>query len=222
MMRPYVFFIFLLFSCSSSREVPGEYLSSKSPYSLILNKDSTFSYRYKFEFAYKYSSGTWNKTGKNKIILNSYIKERRLPLKIYESGNNEENKSNVNFLSVNVDISDADKKYYWCEIFINDALYEKINCDSLSSISITPPINSVFFGLTADERIPGRFLDTLYTDKFFPKSNSANKLKADISYIDSLFNYRVFNNEVLKMTRKGLNFYNYQSSEWQSLPKRIK
>ena len=66
--------------------------------------------------------------------------------------------------------------------------------------------------------MPTRSLDTLSTDKFFPKATTTNKAKIDIILNDSLFNYRIFNNEVLKITRKGLRFYDYRGGH-ESSPK---
>jgi hypothetical protein len=72
----------------------------------------------------------------------------------------------------------------------------------------------LFFKLNADERIPARFLDSLITEKYFLKSNGSKNLKVDILYKDSLFNYKVFNGEIIKIKRKGMKFYSSESDSW--------
>ena len=115
---------------------------------------------------------------------------------------------------------DADKNYYQCMIFINDTLYEKRSFDSIASILITSPVRSIFFKLSTDVRMPTRFMDTLSTDKVIPKFSTANRDKISIVLSDSLFNYRVFNNEVLRVRRKGLRFYDSRAGQWQYLDRR--
>src|SRR6187402_188105 len=138
-MRLFICSLVLLYSCSSSVKLPGDYSSSRIPYSFTLNPDSTFNYRYKFEFAYEYSQGAWKKAGRNEIVLNSYIQSKSLPVKVQELDTHEFGQTN--FFSVNISsMPDADKNYYQCMIFINDTLYEKRSFDSIASILITSPV----------------------------------------------------------------------------------
>jgi hypothetical protein len=208
----------LLLGCFSNKEITGVYSSIKSPFSLTLREDSTFSYRYKFQFAYEYSEGTWSRIGKNKIILNSYTKSRIIPLQVEENFFNED-KSNSNLLSVDVGMPDKEKSFYRCSVYINDTLYSKKRCDSLS-ILVNKPISNFLFAINADEVIPNRFIDTLYTEKFSTKKTIGNKLKVTFLYNDSLFNYRVFNNEVVKVSKKGLKFFAAQDNKLHFLPKK--
>jgi hypothetical protein len=210
--RLLLFFLVIIYSCSSSVNLSGNYSSSHSPHSFNLNKDSTFSYRYKFEFAYGYSKGTWSKIEGSKILLNSQIKSRVLIVNEHALGSIGSLDS-PSYFSINVNIPNADRASYRCLIFVNDTLYGKASCDSLSPISIPTSIKDIYFGITAGVTIPARFLDTLYTEKMFPKSRTANKDKIDISYNDSLFNYRVFNNEILRISKKGLEFNDGKRTE---------
>jgi hypothetical protein len=200
-MKIYVLLILFLCGCAGGKDISGVYWSDKSPDKLTINKDYTFSYAYRFQFQYKHATGNWSKDGRNKYILNSFIKSKRLPVNVSESEAN----SDSNFLSIHIQI--PDQTYYICEIFINDRLYEKRRCDSLSMVAFATPINSVFFGITADERIPGRSLDTLYTQVFHPKMASANSMKVNVEFTDSLFNYRIFNNTMIKIANNNLMFY---------------
>jgi len=208
----------LIYSCSSIIEVSEDYSSSETPYSFNLGKDSVFDYRYKFEFGYEYSQGIWSKIGNNEIVLNSRVKNRTLQLKVKESIAHEAEQEN--FFYVNINMPDSDKNYYQCMIFINDTLYGKRSCDSIASILISSPIKNIFFKLSADVRMPTRFMDTLTTDKFSPRLSIGNKTKIDIIFKDSLFNYRVFNDEILKVTRKGLKFRDSRTGQWQYINRR--
>jgi len=202
-MKFYILLTVFLYGCTSVRNIDGVYWSDKSPCKFTMNKDSTFSFEYRFQFQYEHATGTWSRAGKSKYVLNSFVKNKRLPASVSETKSDKED--NSNFLSASIQI--PNQAYYRCEIFINDTLYEKRSCDSLSSIVIAKPMRSLFLGICADERIPGRLLDTLYTEKFYPRSEYRNNLKMDISYIDSLFNYRIFNNETIRIANKKLVFY---------------
>ena len=124
---------------------------------------------------------------------------------------------NSNFLSVGIQI--PNQAYYKCEIFVNDTLYEMRSCDSLSFIAIAMPVKSLFWGISAHQRMPGRALDTLYTQKFYPRSEYSNTLKVDISYTDSFFNYRIFNNKAIRIINKKLVFYDDKYSRRRILRK---
>jgi hypothetical protein len=67
--------------------------------------------------------------------------------------------------------------------------------------------------------MPGRALDTLYTQQFYPRSEYNNRLKVDIGYTDSLFNYRVFDNKAIRISNKKLVFYDDKYSRRRMLRK---
>lgn len=218
-MKIYYYFIFLLFACSVGTDLSGDYSSRLIPYSVILNKDSTFSYRYKFTFDYEYSFGKWSRLNKNTIVLISHFKEKLLLLKVQQSKMTEGEKSNLS-----IKTPDLEREYYECLIFVNDFLYTKEKCDSIISISIKEPIENFYLGLTADRKIDPllatRALDTLYTEKFISKPSMYGKYEVEIIYNDSLFNYKVFNHETIKVTRKGLKFYDYRRKKRETIPKK--
>lgn len=205
-----ILLMFWLAGCTPGRPIAGTYASARSPYSFTLRPDSTYSYRYQFEFAHQYSSGTWRSTGSNTIALNSYISDRTLPLKVQEmpAGDSEMG----NFFSVSTGVTGPGKEHYRCMVFVNDTLYATVRCDTISHVSVGFPVKSIFFRVSADAGMPSIFLDTLSTEKFRPANGMGNKDKIDIVYNDSLFNYRVFNNEEVKLSKKGLTFYDKTSS----------
>ena len=146
---------------------------------------------------------TSSKEGKNKYILNSFVKNRKLSINVSEVAGNVGSADNL----VSTRIRIPDQTYYKCGIFVDDALYETRSCDSLSSIVITKPLRSIYFGFSADERMPGRFLDTLYTQTFHPRMEYSNNLNVEIAYVDSFFNYRIFDSELIHIANKKLMFY---------------
>jgi hypothetical protein len=215
-MKYYLFIYALICGCSSVRNISGEYLSKRGLCDLMLNQDSTFTYRYKFQIAYKYAIGRWSTVGKNKIKLNSDIRSRVIPLKVQEN-TIAEHAGQDNTLMVNVNIPKEYRTYYQCSIFIDDVKYDQRNCDSLSLLRIEQPLGSLYFQLNADERIPARFLDTLRTEVFVPKKKYGNQLKIDFDYNDSLFNYQLFNDELMKVSKNKLNYISSKNIECQYL-----
>jgi len=212
-----LFFSIVAWGCSSSLELSGDYSSNRSKYQFRLNRDSTFEYSYKFEFAYEHSRGRWNRIGKRRIILNSYAKRKVIPMTVQKLSGHDIGQAS--FFSVSMDIPNADKKYYQCMVYVNDMLYEKISCDSIDTILVASPVKSIFFKLSADPRMPTRFLDTLSTEKFITHSNTSSQERLNIILRDSLFNYRIFDNDTLEVTRKGLKFYDPGNGQWQYIPK---
>ncbi len=202
-MKPYVLLFVFLYGCTGSRDVTGVYWSGKDPSKLILNNDSTFSYEYRFQFQYGHATGTWHHAGKNKYILNSFIKNKQLSINVSEAAGDVGSTSNLLSTSIRI----PDQTFYKCGIFVDGALYETRSCDSLSSIVITKPLKSIYFGFSADERMPGRFIDTLYTQTFHPRMEYGNNLNVDIAYVDSFFNYRIFDSEMIHIANKKLIFY---------------
>ena len=206
--------VIFLNSCSSVKDISGTYKGDKSYITIQLNKDSTFFYRYKFEFEQKYAQGVWKKMRNNEIMLNGKIKSRVLPLMVQSTITNENDKGSL-FVKM-LHMPESERMLYYCSIFINDQYYVTRRCDSLSGISITIPANSFFLGISGSEKLPGRFMDTLFTEKVFPKIAVAD-FKVEVAFKDSLFNYKVFDNEVLKVTNKSLKIC--INKDWQTLYK---
>ena len=216
---PIVLILFLFCNCSPGSKLSGVYSGNRTYTTFVLKDDSTFSYQYKFEFDYKYSIGKWSRVGKNTISLNSHYKEKLLQLKTEQSIDSSDN------IDLTIITPGFERKYYECLIFINDSLYAKHKCDSVISLSVRKPVENVFLGLTADLKadtiLITRSLDTIYTEKFYPKPDTFNKYTLRIAYNDSLFNYKIFNNEILKISRKGLIFYDPKQKVRQTIPKQL-
>jgi len=81
-------------------------------------------------------------------------------------------------------------------------------------------MSNVFLKISADGRMPTRYLDSLVTEKYFLQSGSSiSGLKINVLYNDSLFNYKVFNNYILKLKKEGIKFYSSKSNRWIYLPR---
>jgi hypothetical protein len=215
--RLYIIFVVLIYSCSPGAELSGRYASKQHPYSLTLNSDSTFSYRYKFEYDYEYSVGRWSKISKNTVTLNSHYKRKVLEFTIEHDTASRDN------TDLTIITPDFRRKYYECLIFINDTLHAKQKCDSILSVSLGKSVDNVFFGFTADLQadplLAARTLDTLYTTKFYPKDDVVGKSTLRVIYNDSLFNYKIFDSDVFKITRKGLIFNDPERKTIQTIPR---
>ena len=156
--------------------------------------------------------------GSSKVILNSVYKDRTLPIRAMEYGAQEFGASN--FVSVDINLPDEEKANYLCMIFINDTLCGTKTCDSLASITIPSSIRSIYFRFSGDEKVPARMMDTLSTDRFFPVATMGNKLQIHVLLNDSLFNYRVFDNVLYKVTPKGLRYYDPRDNHWQYIARK--
>jgi hypothetical protein len=204
-MRVSLVILILLMTSCVSKTIIGTYVSKKSPYRFDIMKDSTFRYQYKFQFAYEYSSGYWKSAGRNKIKLKSNITDKSIPVVIKENNISDSTSSSM-ILNIETNISKSDVSYYQCLIYIDDSLYLRKNCDSLFSIITKIPRNNIYLRLTADSRIPARCLDTLTSSKCFLKNRNINKLDVKLNINDSLFNYKVFDDEKIKVFCKKLKY----------------
>ena len=205
-------------SCSPSMKIPGTYFGNKSYATIILNKDSTFSYRYKFEFSREYSEGEWRALDRSKIVINSSIKDRSLSIKGYENYNSSvtDGKSVV----IVTGIPESEKNFYECSLFINDTFFSNTKCDSIIAFKVPNLVTRFFLRIKANDRIPNRFLDSLQTKTYVLSDSRNNEVRLEVRYIDSLFNYRVFKNVVCRVTSKGLHFSSPQTHKAEFLQRK--
>jgi len=207
MKKNLILFIVLFISCKTSNVV-GTFSSRSSPYRFIFRSDSTFRYHYHEGVLYSYSFGHWSKVGKGKIKLESFYKDRTLPLLGTENISSKDSKTVE--LKIQIPIPDEEKKYYRCLIYINQRLFLEKACDSVSSIIAPSPIKSVQIKITTDVRIPARDNDTLVSSEYHTESLYPKSINLNCRYNDSLFNYRVFNGTVLNFANGKLKFMKYK------------
>lgn len=208
----------LLCGCSLKTNIIGKYASSKNPNCFEFKSDSTFLYEYREKAQYKFSTGTWSNNNQHTIIVNSKISNTIIPIKV------DENKSinpQESIISIALNITgEMNLSNYKCNIFINDNFYIAKRCDSLSSIIVNLPIRDVYFLI---ERRPIVFTSTyllfpLISESYKPKCNTCN-LKIEASFRDSLFSYRSFNNERLKVKKGMIKIFNPITKRWIGLHK---
>ncbi|HNK62240.1 MAG TPA: hypothetical protein PKI85_04255 [Chitinophagaceae bacterium] len=201
----YCFLALIFFVRCTSVKAPGTYRSKDALYKLSLNSDSTFLFDYKFQFDYKYSYGFFKIVDNKSIMLRSSIRSKKLPIRVKTV--NENQTSEDNFLRISFNFPKDESRYYKCQLLINGVVIENKYCDSLSVVKVARPLNSFSLGISADERMPGRFLDTLYTEVFTTAVNRRNNLAVEVLINDSLFNYRVFDDKVIKASNRKLAIF---------------
>jgi hypothetical protein len=207
-MRKYLILLVALFASCRTNNFVGTFSSRVSPYRFILDSDSTFKYHYKEGFLYGYSSGHWSKIGKLKIKLQSFYKDRAMQLNGSENISSDFNK-NVE-LKIQIAIPNEEKNYYRCLIYINQKFFLAKGCDSISSIMAPGPIKNILLKITTDNRIPMRDNDTLITSEYYPKHDYLKSITLNCTYIDSLFNYKVFNGYVLNFSKGNIKYMKYK------------
>src|ERR1700759_396607 len=116
--------VLLLLSCTV-KNIPGNYYSNKKPYSLILDSNQAYYYRYKFQVEYSYSTGTWIKMTSKKIALQSDIKNKTIPFEVKNLNDASITKDALNIFVVDVNIPDEERQHYNCSIYTNDSLLLK-------------------------------------------------------------------------------------------------
>jgi hypothetical protein len=227
--------IILFFGCSTNIKIVDTYGKIGNPDYFILKGDGTFIYKYNSFHVSKYSSGTWKKGVKNKIILNSTLKSKIIDLK-----GAERHSSNESYLTLDLEPSDTlGGKDYKCEVFLNDTLYglsnlnqlvstgldkneanneinindiffRYIRCDSLASTTLKFPIKSVYFKILKQ---PFYYFSTMFyneqlvTNHYYLKSDETNVLKLTASFNDSLFQYKIFDNVDIIVKRNGIYYF---------------
>ncbi len=196
-----IIFLLLMTACGATVEVIQRGKQTKSSYTLTLLPDSTFTYRYRFGPKYEYSRGKWRTDEGRVIVLQSDLKKRTLSLNVKEKSTD----SDSIVLSVNFGMPKETQSIYTCSTFINGSLRDMRTCASSIDISVFQKVDSLYFAITADRRIPNRFLDTLFTDSFYPNASLGTNLSVEVNYQDALFNYRTFNRQKFKMPKRGLD-----------------
>ena len=236
----------LICGCSANIKVIGKYTSKSNPDFFQFNADSTFYYRYYAHHVNEYSSGRWAKLKGKKILLNSLIQGIDIPLKInlgtdtinagssivlnFEKGLDLKNYKCAIFIndtfysfkgaglmvSTGLTIKEFEK-----EVNLADIYFRYTRCDSLSLLRVNSPIRSIFFKIIKYE-INSSYLirKPLQTEEYHSSLGDQHTiLGASISFNDSLFNYRIFNDEKIKIRSNGIFLFNENTNVWWYIPK---
>ena len=222
----YLLLVIITCSCKSTTYTPGTYLSSfkDSPHGLdiytahkfVLNADSTFNYSYiVIGEVEKYSSGTWMQINSNTILLNSNIHSKIIPLDVdVISSDNKDITINLKLTVPGKDEKDyrATPQY----AIVEDKWYEPSFDPDRGSYSYEETNyysnnHELFFKVSKEPRIfiPGRGKKEYYmleTECKKITTNDGDIVNITISVPDSLFSYRVFDSERIKVDEKKMIF----------------
>jgi hypothetical protein len=204
-----IFWILFISSCATKPQINGKYFSKKSLHKFQIKPDSTFTYEYGLISLYQHSMGKWKLEGKN-IILNSWIKSTIMPIEMVKI---EQIAPQNNILSFELKTKGNLKlEYYRCSVYLNDNIEYQKRCDSLSNIFANFPINKiqVYFS-----RMPKEIRTTLNhlavgTSAYLPDTQMGQKIQMRININDSLFYYRAFKNDILKVRKNRIKFYDIE------------
>lgn len=204
-------------SCVTTKDVTGKYSSRYYEHFLKLDSDSTFQYEFRSFHMYAQSSGKWLRVGKKALVLNSNITTTIVPMKIAVLDN-----ASYNSLSINVNTVDSLKsENYRCQIYLNNTLYAVIRADSLSEFKLAHSPRNIYLKFTFDPivSVSNLISPPVATEKHtlgIAKAPRSIKLTLDLPA--SFFYYRPFNQEVLKIKRRSVAFYNSFKKRWEYVP----
>ena len=243
-----IYMAVLFFGCSSKISVVGRYVSKSNPDSFHFNADSTFYYKYNNYHVNQYSSGKWAQLKGKKVVLNSSIQTRDILLKVNQgldtinTGSsiklNFETKLDLENYKATIFINDTLYAFkganlivptgltiqeFEKEVNVEDVYFRYTRCDSLLSLRLNSPIKSLFLKIIKYE-IKSTHLSRfpLQTKKYISSTyGKYTNLEINVSFNDSLFNYRLFNNEKIKIRSKELLFFNENTNNWWHIPKQM-
>lgn len=108
--------MFCIIGCGSHIQI-GIYTATKPDYTIVLNDDSTYLYRYKFHIGEDISSGTWAQKG-NCIYLTSNVSDvRKFPVSISAIDGDSNNAAFLVFRGINL------MYYDWFCLMNNDSIH---------------------------------------------------------------------------------------------------
>lgn len=190
-------------SCSSNKNLLGVYTAQSGHAILQLNADSSFLYQYKFQYEYRYSTGVWGLQD-GKIVLNSRLASKELPLDI-EAIRKESPAEKVSLI-IFTDVSERYKAFYNYSIYVNGVFVSSIK-EGVNYPFVASNARNLVIKVSADERMPSRFFDTLVTAKY-SIPDRGNQFKAYVRNIDSFGNYQVFKNASFAIQKNKISGHN--------------
>ena len=216
-----------LFSCSTPIDVMGTYISTfrgnphrldiHTVHKLVINADSTFNYFYiVMGDPEKYSSGTWKQIDKDIIILNSDIQSNTIPLNVEIIPSNKKN----SMINLKLIVPGEDEKEYRVTPFAlidnnwyMDSFLPDRGSHSYKVTNYYSNEHDLFFKISKEprtfERIGPRPFKEYYVLETEHKKTTLNDgdiVNVTINVPDSLFLYRIFNSEKIKVDGKKMIF----------------
>lgn len=200
----------LLGCCSAPSLINGKY-KGKNPHVFIFSQDSTFRYEYHGVW-YSESFGSWHKT-RDIVYLTSFQQRDKLPVEYRKTRNGQSER----IVKVKINASDKPERDYICFPYINGKSF--FNEDSSLedpprgsySFKVKEPVDSISFIVAKRPFILrgtgyNMAYDDVGTDTIYLHLAVGETLEITVNIIDSLFGYRTFKNERLKVKNKKIIF----------------
>jgi hypothetical protein len=211
--------VLIVSSCKLNNNIIGKYASQKSANAFQFRSDSTFFYEHKVFHIYQYSEGIWKEKSKGLAILKSDIKTTTIPL-IVRSHRDRKNNSNEIKIALNIQ-GGGSLADYNCAIYLNDILYATKRCDSINLITLDVPVNNIYFRLIKQPLISftNVVAQPLFTTRYMFKASKGNEVDIDINLKESLFFYKSFNGDTVKIRNKAIKIFDHYHKKWEKIPK---
>lgn len=192
--------IYLLGSCVTSNIKLEGSVFSRNANHFYFYEDSTFLYKFHGYTKYKYSHGRWE-INKNEITLNSELLDKTVPISVLESDNLSKTGQ------INVIIDKENEKDYKCVPFSNAGVLLFDPPKGLYTLNLESLPDSIYFEVyyLPDTIYSTRWPNDILKTEIVPL-NQSKDYKLIININDSLFNYRIFNNTVLKIRGNKIVF----------------
>lgn len=240
--------VYFFCGCTTNYKVFGKYTEHNGPEYFQLNNDSTFTYKYDAFHVQEYSSGKWKMDRNRDIILNSYIinKSKNIKLNVQEFDRSGIDFFNLSII-INGDYHSENYKYEIfandtlyelnkSSILISTKLeyltlnnniniknpFAKYIRGRLVRLTLNPPITNLYLKIVKSPIIFSSTVLTLnpiITKQYFLKSKETNSLIMNVTFSDSLFNYKVFKNERVKIKKNKIGYFNSDLDKWLFLRK---
>jgi hypothetical protein len=198
-------FIVLISICCNVKQFTGTYMSRDSPHRFIIYPDSSFYYTYKSGYLYsEYSKGRWHASDKKHIKLQSEYSSDIVQTDFKEFATDTEKDSVI--ISVHtVDMSEAAQQSHECILMYGDTAVGFSKCDVASfKIKYKKKINGLYCRITGTSESPKTFLDTIQSSKYYFINCKVDSLQIRLNNAGDMFNYKIFNDDTVKITRRGL------------------
>lgn len=213
----YSFTLICILACNSHPKIKnGGYPVNKHK-AFIFSSDSTFVYQ---EFFDRYSTGEWSLSNNNTLKINSKKQDRQALLKAeVVPTSNEYTK-----ITLNLNINGLNPENYVYRTVINDkvsdlcsilrtnSFYIKHKIDSISFLLEKRPLQIEALGLRQPDYYPVK------TNTVFLKYTLGDEITLHLTLTDSLFSYRIFTDEILKIRNNEVIFHDKEKKVKKKFP----
>jgi len=206
----------IMISCHSVTNISGTYTTRNRLHTFSINTDSTFNYFYMKvgSNADIYSSGKWSSISRSRIVLNSNIVNNIIPLDIEVIPS-----SNINtIIYVELMIPGKDEKDYYCfpcfdvkkdKWFTSKPFFTPDRGSHCYESTLKE--NELFYKVQKkpfvfERQGPLRKYYIIDTEHKMINTNVGDIIHVKINVPDSLFSYRLFNSQKIKINGRKIVF----------------